>query len=243
MAPKASKKTKESVDLKEDIRREIKKEEKEINDSEVKKEIKRDIVKEENVLIQHKVNVFNPYINTTLVCPVMLFPNQLDNKKYLHLKTNLSDKLVGKCYKSYGYITEIFKIDETSDGIIEAEDPTCSAKYIVKFSCRLCYPIEGKEIIFKIDKLNKNIIGGVNGPILAVITTDKINKEKFYPDNNRNLRIKGSSAMVLPEMYIKVQILKSTFSDSDTSIFVLGYLVDIANKEEIEFFQKQNLVK
>ena len=29
----------------------------------------------------------SPYINTTLISPVMLYPNQMDNKIYLHLKS------------------------------------------------------------------------------------------------------------------------------------------------------------
>ena len=27
----------------------------------------------------------SPYINTTLISPIMLYPNQMDNKIYLHL--------------------------------------------------------------------------------------------------------------------------------------------------------------
>ena len=82
-----------------------------------------------NVTINNQVQ--SPYINTTLVCPIMLYPNQMDNKLYLHLKTNLSNKLLGKCYKNYGYISKIYKINEISEGNIEDEDPICSSKIIV----------------------------------------------------------------------------------------------------------------
>ncbi len=205
MSSKNTKKTKES------------KESKEINES---KRSRVEIIDEDKTIIKDKAvekqseksstvvvkssNVFNPYTNTTLVCPVMLSPNQLDNKKYLHLKTNLSNTLLDKCYKSYGFICDIYKIEETSDGIIEAEDPTCSSKYIVKFSCQLCYPIKDKEIIFQIDRMNKALISATNGPIRAIITPDKINKEKFYPDNNKYIRIKGDTKIILPNDYIKV---------------------------------------
>ncbi len=184
-------------------------------------------------------NLHSPYINTTLVCPIMIYPNQLDNKLYLHIKTNLSNKLVGKCYKNYGFISKIHKIEEYSDGTLEPEDPTCSVKFVVKFSCRLCYPIRDKEIIFKIDKMNKSLIGGVNGPLKLIITPDKINKDKFYPDNNRNIRIRGSSDVVVPDMYIRVLVVNSSFSDYDTSILVIGFLQDIATPEEINYYKKQ----
>ena len=100
-------------------------------------------------------NLHNPYINTTLVCPVMLLPSQMDNKFYLHLKSNLKNKLESKCYKNYGFIKKIYSIIDKSDSIVEPEDPTCSAKIIVKFNCCVYLPIIGKEIIFKIDRMNK----------------------------------------------------------------------------------------
>ena len=133
----------------------------------------------------------SPYINTTLVSRVMLNPNQMDNKIYLHLKNNLNTKLIGKCYLNYGFITNIYKLEEISEGIIEAEDPTCSAKIVIKFSCRLCFPPKNKYIICKIDRMNKALISAINGPIKVIITQDKINKEHFFSDGDRNINIKN----------------------------------------------------
>ncbi len=185
-------------------------------------------------------NIHNPVSITTLVSPIMLLPNQMDNKMYIHLKSNLKNKLEGKCYKNYGFINKIFTIDETSDGIIEAEDPTCSAKIIVKFTCSLCLPIVNKEIICKIDRINKALIMAINGPIKTIITVDKINKEHFFPDSNRNLRIKENSEVLVPNMYIRIIVLSKSFSDQDKNIIVIGYLQDIANKNEINQFLEQN---
>lgn len=178
-------------------------------------------------------NLHSPYIDKSLLCPIMLYPNQMDNKMYLHLKLNLKNKLEGKCYKNYGFINKIYTIEETSDGIIEAEDPTCSAKIIVRFTCNLCLPIVNKEIICKIDRMNKALISAINGPIRAIITADKINKEHFFPDMNRNIRVKKTSEVVIPDMYVKVIVLSKSFSDYDKNILVIGFLQDIATEEEI----------
>ena len=78
----------------------------------------------------------SPYIETSLKCPIMLAPMQMDNNLQLHLKSNLNDTLKGRCYLNYGNIIKINKIEEISDGIIDEEDSTCNAKFIVKFSCR-----------------------------------------------------------------------------------------------------------
>lgn len=187
-------------------------------------------------------NLHNPYIDTSLLCPIMLFPNQMDNKMYLHLKLNLKNKLEGKCYKDYGHINKIYAIEDISDGIIEAEDPSCSSKIVVKFSCNLCLPIINKEIICKIDRMNKALISAINGPIKVIITADKINKDIFFPDMNRNIRIKKTSEVVIPEMYIRIIVLSKSFSDYDKNILVIGFLQDIATSDEITQYYKNIMI-
>ena len=186
-------------------------------------------------------SIQTPYINTTLVCPVMLQPTQMDNKMYLHLKTNLINKLVGKCYQNYGNIIKIYKIEEISEGIIEAEDSSCSAKIITKFSCKLCLPAKNKEIICKIDRINKALISGINGPIKAIITPEAINREKFITDNERNVRIISNSKILEQNIYIKVLILQSTFRNNDVDIIAMAFLQDIATPEEIKIYEKEML--
>lgn len=180
----------------------------------------------------------SPYINTTLISPVMLLPTQMDNKLYLHLKSNLNNKLLNKCYQNYGYIMKIYKIEETSDGVIEPEDSSCSAKMIVKFSCKLCLPAKNRDIICKLDRLNKTLISAVNGPIKVIITPDKINKDNFFTDSERNVRIKNNSSILNANTYVRILVLSSTFSNFDTNIISIGYLQDIASDEEIKFYEK-----
>jgi DNA-directed RNA polymerase subunit E'/Rpb7 len=164
----------------------------------------------------------------------------MDNKIYLHLKDNLIKKLVGKCYKNYGYITNIYKIEQISDGLIELENTSCSSKMIVKFSCRLCYPIKNKEIICVIHRMNKALISAINGPIKAIITPDKINKDVFFIDVDRFIRTKQNSEIVVPNIYVKVIILESSFSDHDNDILTIGFLQDIATPEEIKLYDMEN---
>lgn len=186
-------------------------------------------------------NLHNPYKKTILSTPIMLSPDQMNNKMYIHLKANLQNKLENRCYENYGYIDKIYNIEEISDGIIEPEDSSCSAKMEIKFSCNLFLPIVGKEIICKIKKMNKALIMGVNGPIEAVITTDKINKDNFFPDINRNIRVKGTSEIVVPNMYIRVLVISKLYSNYDKNILVIGFLQDVATQKEIdEYFEKNN---
>jgi DNA-directed RNA polymerase subunit E'/Rpb7 len=183
----------------------------------------------------------SPYINTTLITPLMIQSNQLDNKLYLHIKNNLIKKLEGRCYLTYGYIKKINKIEDISEGIVEAEDSTCGIKFVIKFNCKLCYPIKNKYLICKIDRMNKTLISAVNGPIKVIITPDKINKDIFFTDVDRNIRIKDKSKLIETEMYVKVLILQSTFSNYDTTIIAIGNLHDIAKDNEIESYKSDNI--
>lgn len=195
-----------------------------------------------NIISVQKQNlVHSPYNNTTLVCPIMLYPNQMDNNMNSHLKNNLISKLVGKCYQNYGCIMQIYKINDVSESIIEAEDPTCSAKVIVSFTCRLCIPIKNRDLICKISRMNKEMISAVNGPICVIIvvaTTDKINTDKFFTDVMRNVRIKENSEVVVPNMYIRIKVLGHENRMNEEKILVMGFLEDIASEDEIILFKK-----
>jgi hypothetical protein len=87
--------------------------------------------------------------------------------------------------------------------------------------------------------MNKALISGINGPIKAIITPDKINREKFFTDTDRNIRIKSNSQLLEPEMFIRILILSSTFSHYDTSIITMSFLQDIATEEEIKIYEKE----
>lgn len=218
---------------------------KNINENDDKNEIKKIKLNEKdinNVNIPNNLissNLHNPFNKTILSTPIMISPDQMDNKMYIHLKSNLINKLENKCYENYGYVDKIYNIEDISDGIIEPEDPSCSAKIQVKFSCKLYLPIIGKELICKIDRMNKALIMGINGPIKVIITADKINKDNFFPDINRNIRVKGTSEIVVPNMYIRVLVISKSFSNYDKNILVIGFLQAMATEKEISEYMNK----
>jgi len=162
----------------------------------------------------------------------------MDNKIYINLKRNLEDKVYNRCYKDYGYIVDIFKIDDYNDGVIEAENPFASAIFDVTFSCRICRPVKNTQIICKINRINKILATLENGPILVIITNDRINDKVFFIDNNNNLRYrKDNISYVLKENDFVIVTIKSfIFHNTDTKMKTIGFLDDIASKEDIENF-------
>jgi len=181
----------------------------------------------------------SPYINTKLSTSVILHPYQMDNKIYINLKQNLQT-ISGKCFQKYGYVVKIIEILDYKDGVIEAENTESSALFDLDFSCRMCVPLKNTQIICEIDRVNKLLITAVNGPILVVITNDRVNNDVFYKDNNNNIRYKkeGQSNMLQPHDFIKVVLQTIHFNDGDEKIKAIGYMEDMAGEEDKKNFYK-----
>lgn len=178
----------------------------------------------------------SPYINTVLKTVINLPPNKFDNKVYLHLKEALRQKVEGKCFGHHGLIQEVFEITDTSNAIIQAEDLNANAQFELSFSCRICKPVSQTDIICVIHNISQVWISANNGPITFIITNDRINGDKFRIENN-NARSyvdsTGKRKLLENGDYVKVTIIRDSFSPGDTKIIALGYLQDVATEEEI----------
>jgi len=162
----------------------------------------------------------------------------MDNKLYINLKKNLENKVLKRCFNDKGYIMDIYKILEYKDGMIEAENPSGSAIFDVSFSCRLCIPLKGKQIVCKVDRVNKLLITVQNGPILVIITNERINDKVFFSDNMNNLRYRKEDKSYLLEAgdFVKVTIINTTFNNGDDKIKAIGFIDDIATEEDKKFY-------
>ncbi len=136
---------------------------------------------------------------------------------------------------------DLYKILDYKDGIIEAENPSGSAIFDVVFSCRLCIPLNGTQLICKVDRVNKLLITVTNGPILIIITNERINDKVFFTDNNNNLRYRTekSSSILESGEFVKVTVINTTFNNGDNKIKAIGFIEDMATEEEtLEFYQE-----
>jgi len=62
------------------------------------------------------------YTDTILDTKELLNPEQMDNDITNHIKENLKNHYEKKCYKQYGYINKIYKVDKIEETIINSED-------------------------------------------------------------------------------------------------------------------------
>ena len=185
-------------------------------------------------------NINTPYFNTFLYSTVSLHPSQMTNDIYLHLKNNLTRKLVGKCYKSYGYISKIYKIEERSNGKLIAEDSTASASYEVKFSCKLCRPLKNTTIVCEVIQINKSLIYLRNGSIHVFIFegSGNVNQNNFVYDERRNVLLaiigNGKGIPVVIGTFIKIRVIDSRIENGSNKIIVLGTLESLADKKDTD---------
>ena len=184
--------------------------------------------------------MLSPYLNTRLYSQVTLQPQQMNNNLYLNLKKNLDEKVTKKCFRNYGYIMEIYEILEFKDGLIEPENLMASALFNVTFSCRLCRPLKNKQIVCQVNRVNKVLITVENGPVLVIITNDRINDKIFYTDNNNNLRYRkeNESLVLQPKDFVLITIISIVFNHGDNKIKAIGFLENMANEKQVESFYK-----
>lgn len=186
----------------------------------------------------------SPYINTYLYGTVSLHPSQMDNDIYKHLKTNLTRKMQGKCYKSYGYISKIYKIEERAGGYIVAEDPSASATYEVKFSAKICRPLPGSIVVCEVMSINKEILMVRNGPIYILIFegNGNINQTNFVYDDRKNVLLSVTNGdkgvPVVKGSFVNIKVIQVKIEDGSDKILVFGTLESMATQEE----QHQSIV-
>lgn len=171
------------------------------------------------------------YVSTTLNSKVLLKPYQLNANLENNLLDNLINLLEGKCFKNIGFIVKINKIISHDDGIINIGDLGSNIEYNVIFVCKLCVVSKGKQSIFKITAVTKLLIHAKNGPVTAIITSDKhkINSKVFFHDKNSvfSYHSGGTGAVLKEGDFVKITITNFIFNGGDSKINIIGTMDDI----------------
>ena len=185
-----------------------------------------------------------PCKDETLYTKVILNPHQMNNDLYINLKKNLIDKIEGKCIKE-GYIIKVYKILEYTNGIIDPENFTGSAIYNVKYLAKICVALKDTTIIANITQYipNANFALVEFGNIIKIIFTKNkkdLNTNLFSISNDKNIIHLPTQNKLKINDHVKIQLKTIKFYQHDNCIKCMGYLDDIASKEDIEQFAYKN---
>lgn len=179
--------------------------------------------------------MLSPFIDTILYTQVGLHPKQLNNDIYSNLKQNLIKKVEGQCYLNYGYITKVYEIIEKKNPHLITEDNSASTIFDIKFSCRLCHPLEKTQIICKINQITDTFISLQRDPIHIIIPIDRVNSTNFVKDSmSGKIKIKKTMDILESGTFVKTTIYNKTMANKDKRILAVGTLDDVTTESEVE---------
>jgi DNA-directed RNA polymerase subunit E'/Rpb7 len=148
-----------------------------------------------------------------------------------NMKIVLKKKVEKKCNKN-GYVDEVYRILEYSDGYMPPENLNSSAIYNIIYHCRLCIPIENTIIIGNVRVINMELVIALNGPIIIFIPKENVDNTIWNIINNYT-NLNNNNKLSTNE-YVKIQILDKRINQNDSQIKVIGKLLDYATEEEIQ---------
>jgi DNA-directed RNA polymerase subunit E'/Rpb7 len=157
-----------------------------------------------------------------------------------NIKNLLKKKLEKKCNKN-GYIDEIYRIIELSDGFMPPENLNGSAIYNITYHCKICIPIENTYLIGFIRVINNELIIALNGPIMFFIPRDNIDINIWNISNNYIHKLTNKKLSI--NDYVIIQVMDKRINYNDNQIKVIGKLIDIPSDEDIEKYYGNKIVK
>ena len=184
--------------------------------------------------------IVSPYKNIKQHTRIKLEPYHMNSDIRNNMKIVLKKKVEKKCNKN-GFIDEVFKILEFSDGIMIPENLDASAIYNISYHCRICIPIENTIIISIIKMVNPDLVVAINGPLLIFIPKNNVDTNIWDIPDNYNHK-KFNKKLTIGD-YIKIQITDKRINQCDSQIKVMGKLLDFATDTETEKYYGLPIVK
>ena len=186
------------------------------------------------------MNLVSPYRNIKQYTRISIEPYHMNSDIILNMKLILKNKKEKKCNKN-GFIVEIYRILEYSDGLMPPENLNGCTIYNITYHCKICIPIENTLIIGQVKVINQELIIANNGPIMIFIPKENIDTN--YWDIIDGYKNKNNNNKLLTEHYIKIQITDKRINQNDHQIKVMGKLIDSATDEEVNTYFGSKIIK
>jgi DNA-directed RNA polymerase subunit E'/Rpb7 len=175
----------------------------------------------------------SPYRNIKQYTRISIEPYQLNSDIKNNMKLVLKKKVEKKCNK-VGFVDEVYRIIEYSDGIMLLENLNGNIIYNITYHCKICIPIENTIIIGNIRVINQELVIAINGPIMIFIPKENIDTNIWdIPEGYLNKKTKKK---LLPGDYIQIQIIDKRINQNDSQIKTIGKLLDYATDEDVEIY-------
>ena len=181
----------------------------------------------------------SPYRNIKQYTRISIEPFNMNSDIKNNMKIILKKKIEKKCNKN-GFVDEVYRILEYSDGIMPPENLNGSVIYNITYHCKICIPVENTNIIGQIKVINQELIIAVNGPIMFFIPKENIDTNNWdIPDGYLN---KLKKKKLQRDDYVKIQIIDKRINQNDSQIKSIGKLIDFASSEEVDKYFGSKIV-
>jgi len=179
------------------------------------------------------MKLVSPYHNIKQYTNILIEPYHMNSDIKNHMKNVLQKKIEKKCNKN-GYVEEVYRIIEYSDGKMPRENLSGSAIFNITYHCKICIPVENTIIIGLVRVINQDLIIAMNGPIMMFIPKENVDINTWnIQDNYLN---KNNLKKLKPNDYVKIQILDKRINLYDIQIKAMGKLLDNATEEEVNTY-------
>lgn len=186
------------------------------------------------------MNLVSPYRNIKQHTRISIEPYHMNSDIILNMKLILKKKKEKKCNKN-GFIDEVYRILEYSDGMMPPENLNGYVIYNITYHCKICIPVENTLIIGHVKVINQELIIAINGPIMIFIPKENIDTNNWdIVDGYKN---KSSNTKLVTENYVKIQITDKRINQNDNQIKTIGKLIDIASIEEVNKYFGSKIIK
>lgn len=180
------------------------------------------------------MKLVSPYRNIKQYTRILIEPYHMNSDIRNNMKIILKKNVEKKCNKN-GYIDEVYRILEYSDGIMPVENLNGGAIYNITYHCKICIPIENTIIIGHVKVINQELVVAVNGPIMIFIPKENIDTNIWdISEGYLHKSLKGRK--LLSGDNVKIQILDKRINQNDSQIKAMGKLLDIASIDEVNTY-------
>ena len=181
----------------------------------------------------------SPYRNIKQYTRISIEPHHMNSDIKNNMKIVLKKKVEKKCNRN-GFIDEVYRILEYSDGIMPPENLNGGVIYNITYHCKICITVENTIILGQIRVINQELIIAVNGPIMFFIPKENIDTNNW--DITDGYLNKQTKKKLQKDDFVKIQIIDKRINQNDSQIKSIGKLIDFATTEEVEKFFGSKIV-
>lgn len=179
----------------------------------------------------NKTKIVSPYRNIKQYTRISIEPYHMNSDIKNNMKIILKNKVEKKCNK-FGFVDEVYRIIEYSDGIMPAENLNGSAIYNIMYHCKICVPVENTILIAEVKLINQEVVAAINGPIMLFLPKEHVDATVWeIPEGYMN---KHANKKLLVGDFVKIQIINKRINMNDNNIRAIGKLLDFATPEEVD---------